>query len=80
MEKDKIREQLKVMLVAAYFNALNENDTECDPEPVCCNTCGQITMYSAGLQDELNPLDKLCLSDECINSALVSFAAATAHI
>lgn len=81
MEKDKqdLRDQLRIMLIAAYFESIKEQGDDCEPEPVCCGECGQITAYSAGLRDDTNPLDKLCLSDQCITNALISFTAARAH-
>ncbi len=77
--KEQLRDQLRVMLIAAYFEQIREEGDDCEPEPVCCGKCGQITAYSAGLRDETNPLDKLCLSDECITDAIISFTAAKAH-
>jgi hypothetical protein len=72
MDKDKIRDQLRVMAIAAYFSAAAEINAE--PQTVMCDVCKQMTGYSVKLEST-NPLDKMCLSDQCMDAAMVRAAA-----
>lgn len=63
-----IREQVKIIAIAKYFE--NAPDEEEEENVVICPRCHEHTYYSMKLITGMK-WDKMCLSDKCIDAAIL---------